>query len=352
VSAPLVDHDGCRVSCHASAGWWDAAGGGDEGAVIVLHFPAVPSTAGMPLRLRASSPELRLGLTACHSWSACMNAVRTLVILVVLAAGCQRSGPVGPSATAKKSSVPQVSDFEALGVDPKVIVAWKLAGAEFGWFTPFPDPIGDPEFSLERRQGVPALPAFSAKGLNPRRLLELPAPETAFGLDFGRTTLTADDLKALGRFRQVRILNLLGTQIGDADLKALAGLHEVQTLILAGNRLSDEALKELVGFERLERLNLGTTDVTGAGLGSLAALPQLHTLRLYGTKITNAGLKELKSLKQLRILDLHLTKISDAGIKDLSQTHQLQTLFVAGADITEAGLAELRKALPKCDVRR
>jgi hypothetical protein len=257
------------------------------------------------------------------------------LLISLLPSGCRRQGPA----------------FEATGgIDPQVIAAWKKAYTQFGWLTI--DPTGYPKFSVTRPEDSRALPAFSANGKVPQDLGEVPAPAASFGLDFRESPLKDADLKPLGRFSKLQILNLGGTQISNAGLKELAGLQQLQTLVLAGTQIGDAGLKELAGLKGLQSLNLGVTNVRGVGLRGLAGLEHLHTLRLYGTKLIARGFKELADLKQLRTLDLHLSNVSDAEVKDLARFRQLEELNVAVTGVTAAGAAELRKAFPKARIVR
>jgi hypothetical protein len=295
-----------------------------------------------------------------------------LVLLIVLTAGCSRS-PVAPvdqspshtgngagatNGTTGKADVGAESKgipFEATGgIDPKAVAAWERAGARFGWLVSSLDPILSPEFSSSRPQDRPSLPAFqfTDKDEVSRGLRELPAPSAPFGLDFSNARFADADLKTLCRFQELQALNLLRTQITGAGLRELAGLPGLQVLILNVTHITDADLNELTAVPQLQSLSLGVTDIGDEGLRNLAGLKQLHTLRLFGTKITDRGMLHLVALEKLQVLDLHLTKISDVGLKELARCEQLQTVFVAGTDVTDRGRADLRKALPKCEVRQ
>ncbi|MDC0050713.1 hypothetical protein OAJ79_03685, partial [Verrucomicrobia bacterium] len=63
-------------------------------------------------------------------------------------------------------------------------------------------------------------------------------------------------------------------------------------------------------------------------------------------------LKEVAKLQQLTSLDLFGTKITDAGLKEVAKMKQLNSLDLRDTQVTDAGVAELKKALPKCSIRR
>jgi hypothetical protein len=232
----------------------------------------------------------------------------------------------------------------------KVIESWQMAGARVGWMntdehTNFHARGGEEE----QREEVPAFrfDMWPAKGV-----AKLPQPPRAFGLDLLDTQVQDAELKELAGFQNLRVLNLGGTKITDAALKALAGLTSLQSLDLANTKLTDAGLKELAALANLQVLDLGGTRVTDAGLKELAGLMNLQVVFVNGTRVTDAGLKALAGVEGLRSLCLSGNVVTDVGLKDLARLKSLHTLYLGGTRVTDAGVTELRKALPKCDIRR
>jgi hypothetical protein len=102
----------------------------------------------------------------------------------------------------------------------------------------------------------------------------------------------------------------------------------VISITLASTKVTDAGLVHLKGLKSLEELYLGNTQVTDAGLVYLEELASLADLSLTSTQVTDAGLVHLMGLKSLWILDLH------------------------GTQVTDTGLEHLKKALPKCDIKK
>ncbi len=50
--------------------------------------------------------------------------------------------------------------------------------------------------------------------------------------------------------------------------------------------------------------------------------------------------------------DLAGTQVADAGLVHLKGLTKLKRLSLQGSQVTRAGVAELKKALPKCSIRR
>lgn len=288
-----------------------------------------------------------------------------LLMLGVLVVGCQRAQvettPKGeaPGVVKKtpKDAAPK-AQFEATGgIDPKHIAAWEKAGATFGWlgFGSF----GTKEFSTKRplervRIGAgnifdsPAVPCFQAKKELPAGIPSLPAPAVPFGLDFNHCAFDDADLRRLGRFQQLQILQVCDTGVTDEGLAELAKWPRLQFLVVCSTKITDEGLAKLAALPELRGLDIGGMDITDAGLREVARIEKLHTLRLFRTKITDEGLKELAKLPHLDTLDLQSTKVSDAGLKTLARCSRLRYLILLSTDRTEAGVAELQKALPEC----
>jgi HEAT repeat protein len=187
-----------------------------------------------------------------------------------------------------------------------------------------------------RKRNLSDDPTFSDAGLK-----EFAALKQLRDLDLSGTNVTDAGLRDLAALKQLQKLNLAGTQITDAGLKHLAALKELESLGLYSTKVTDAGLKEVAALEQLQSLDLSYAKVTHKGLKELAALKQLQVLNLYRADVTDAGLKELAALRQLRVLNLSYTSVTSAGLKELATLKQLKSLDLNETKITDAGLKEL-----------
>jgi Leucine Rich repeat len=101
-----------------------------------------------------------------------------------------------------------------------------------------------------------------------------------------------------------------------ADYSVLRLMPDVSVLQMANADVTDHVLELLSGMKNLKELDLNGTQLTDAGLGILRDLPVLATLRLARTKITDKGFCDVLSTKDsLMQLDLQHTQVSPESIK-------------------------------------
>lgn len=202
--------------------------------------------------------------------------------------------------------------------------------------------------------------------------------------------LVGADLRHIAPLTQLRVLDLLNTDLTDEDLRALAPLTQLRRLVihgdlsgrgfvhlgcaqtleslrLSGDDVDDEGVAALEGYTALRHLNLGATSVTRASFGVISGLPELRTLVLAGargvdeygldqlanlphlreldlgyTRVTHAGLHRFAFYPALRVLDLGETEEMDGeGLRDLARISTLRELRLDRAEITDAGLVHL-----------
>lgn len=176
----------------------------------------------------------------------------------------------------------------------------------------------------------------------------------------------------------VRLMSIEGGNVRDDSLRAIvekAPVDTVRVLHIASPALTDKGLESLSRFEGLERLHLQDVQVGDATLAKLARLPRLHTLTLHSVKLDHRALvrfKDSPSFNDLRvhgdtkfvdeflallpekqdILELVDCPITDRGLDSLEKLARLRYLDLTGTLVSDQGLERLRKALPKCEVRR
>ena len=78
----------------------------------------------------------------------------------------------------------------------------------------------------------------------------------------------------------------------------------------------------------------------------------MRSLELSGTQITDDGIAHLKGLGELEFLDLSSTEITDDGLRQLGAFTNLKRidLFLCNG-LTKSGMSELKKSLPRCQIR-
>lgn len=108
---------------------------------------------------------------------------------------------------------------------------------------------------------------------------------------------------------------------GVKQLEELGDIREqIVTLKLNKLPVRDEDLKTIGRFVNLRRLELNFSDITDGGLRALTELKQLRTLSLSGTKVTYAGLKDaMPSFGKLKTITLWNTALN---IQDMSFLRQ------------------------------
>ena len=127
----------------------------------------------------------------------------------------------------------------------------------------------------ERNAESVAVSRIEALGGEVQRDLSLPG-EPVVNVQLGRTAATDDDLEMLQALKQVRVINLSGSQITDRGLAELAEMTSIVELQLSQTQISDEGLEHLRGLSRLIGLHVRSTRVTQTGLQRLKeAVPGL-----------------------------------------------------------------------------
>ncbi len=104
------------------------------------------------------------------------------------------------------------------------------------------------------------------------------------------------------------------------ELETLSG--QITDLNLDNMPVKDADLKIIGRFKNLRRLNLNFTDITGSTLTELKSLSFLRSLSLSGTPVKQSQLMELTSLPKLRAVYLWNVPISATDVKSLQQRNK------------------------------
>lgn len=147
-----------------------------------------------------------------------------------------------------------------------------------------------------------------------------PAPTKSDELTLEKAPDAASLLPSLAaKHPNLRVLQLMGTNVTDADLVHLRGLAKLEALSLKRTAVTGSGLAQLASLRKLGFINLADTKLTDAEMRELGKLPGITGLNLSNTKITDAGLIHLKSMSRLTKLNLTGTAVTDAGIKEAKE---------------------------------
>ncbi len=192
--------------------------------------------------------------------------------------------------------------------------------------------------------------------------------------------ITDAALAFLRGHRQLKVLNLRGTDVTDTSLAYIAELHGLRSLDISFTQITDVGLEHLASLTEIEELNLGGNKISGVGLHVLKLLPKLRKLSFYGIQRRNAGWcwapvvtdLELDTIALLGGLeDLNIgfgvalgtprpadlgsadgeaecriaggTRITDLGLTKVARLKNLRQLDLSGAAITASGVKTLAR---------
>ncbi len=157
-------------------------------------------------------------------------------------------------------------------------------------------------------------------------------------ISLARTWATDADVERIASLTSLKRLDLSLTYVSDRGAERLKALDQLEELNLsAAEFITDAAMAFLRGNRQLKRLNLRGTDVTDTSLAYIAELSQLKSLDVSFTQITDVGLEHLASLAQLEELNLGGNKISGASLHVLKLLPKLRKLSFYGIQRRNAG---------------
>jgi uncharacterized membrane protein len=120
------------------------------------------------------------------------------------------------------------------------------------------------------------------------------------------------------------MVTFTGTQkVTDEQLQSLQEIEQqLVWLNLSYTSVTDDQMKALSKLRNLRVLNLNNTAISDAGLSQISTLDELRSLSVVGTRVTDASIETLTKIKNLTHLFLYQTAISDAGLQKLMKEHE------------------------------
>jgi internalin A len=207
-------------------------------------------------------------------------------------------------------------------------------------------------------------------------------------LGLSRTKVTDAGLWHVRGCTEIDTLVLFDTDVGDQGLSYLTNWKKLQTLNLQGTNLTDAGIRHLRAFPQLSVLLVSRTTVGDEGAAHLGEMPALMEIHLERTRVTAAAFEALRirmpqlttwcyddvdlanqpvtqaswtqiawrfpaldRVNRLKLINLSGTPATDEWLKDLMLLTNVQLIDLRNTNVTAGGVAELRKALPKCEIR-
>ena len=136
----------------------------------------------------------------------------------------------------------------------------------------------------------------------------------------------------------------------DEDLKLLGAFKELEMLQLGRSEITDAGIVSIRDLVNLRLLDLSNTRITDYGVGQLTSLKHLRMLDLSGTRVSDASTGHLTALQKLDQLNLSNTEVTDAGMMALGELPSLRSLYLFGTLVTAPAVEVLQQELPRCRI--
>lgn len=161
----------------------------------------------------------------------------------------------------------------------------------------------------------------------------------------------ASKLTEVGRITSLSVRQ--SATFSEKGLTLIASFKNLRELDLSGSQITNDDLKQIVSkFRNLERLDLSNTLVGDEGLQHLGDL-RLKRLRVNETPVTNEGIAIISTFPQLEELDIMTSSITYIGLLQLEDSRaslSLRRVLVFRDYHNDAGQSELQSRLPRCRV--
>jgi hypothetical protein len=146
----------------------------------------------------------------------------------------------------------------------------------------------------------------------------------------GRWVSTAEMLDLL-EFKKLVRLNLSHTRIADSDLLYLRPASQIQDFNVSySEHITDIGMSVIKDWKNLRRLDVSGTQAADATLALLSRLTEMESLDVAGSEVTDDGIPELLPLTKLTHLGLGRSQLGEGAAEVLGLLDNLQSLDLSG----------------------
>jgi Leucine Rich Repeat (LRR) protein len=174
--------------------------------------------------------------------------------------------------------------------------------------------------------------------------------QTVVRVKLDKTKITDDDLRLIGKLRQVHTLSLNFTDVSDAGLAHVRDCRKVRYLGLAETKVTSAGVAHVTRMKEIEDLILQHARVDDRGVECLRGLPHLSYVNVGDTQVTAKCVDSLAQLPALRGLNLSGTAVDDSAVPYLLAMKHLGEGSLSGTRLSGAALLELDDSRPQLEV--
>jgi hypothetical protein len=167
------------------------------------------------------------------------------------------------------------------------------------------------------------------------------------GLQLGGCFISNRGVEHIGKFQQLRCLDLSDTLASNQGIQPLEGLKDLRQLSLGGCNVSDDALASLI--TALPKLEMVFLHGTPSGVKTIEALSRHQAIRVVDlsyTAVTDDMVQQLLVIPNLEELYLEHNQFTLAAFRRVGDARKLNTLVV-GESLDELASAKLFDAHPQ-----
>lgn len=162
-------------------------------------------------------------------------------------------------------------------------------------------------------------------------------------LHLGYTAIGDQGLANFKDCKNLKVLSLVGWKITDDGLENLKDCKDLESLTLYGLKISSVGLAHFKECKKLTTLELHNMQLDAAGLAHLNDRKDLKILNLAGTSVRDADLVSFNNCPNLTYVGLAQTKVGDVGLLNFTKCKNLETIDLTETQVTDDGLEHLKR---------
>ncbi len=198
--------------------------------------------------------------------------------------------------------------------------------------------------------GLAELEVFSAGGpkFQDKDFSGIEASTSLQSLTLGYCGMTAERLRAIGKFTKLQLLGLTGSAVTDETVQAWAELRILQILMLDRTQISAASLPWIGKLRSLQHLSINANCFASVTPEQIVSLSSLQSLSLFGDGLPWEALHGMVTWKNLSELRIENATLSKEMLSQLEHClpKSLRVLDLCNCTVDPIGLDEFIPSIP------